>query len=276
MADELVWVNGSSVAADEATISVFDHGLTVGDGVFETLKAVDGVAFAVRRHLERLRRSASALGLAVPFGDATLRSAIDQVLAAVPRPLARVRITVTAGASPLGSERGAGSGTVIVAAADLEPPAPSTAVCVVPWPRNERGALAGVKSTSYAENVVALAHARERDCTEALFLTTTGLLSEGTGSNVFVVLDGRLITPPLSSGCLAGVTRALVLETTDAIEADITAAELAAADEVFLTSTGRDVQPVHRVDDRRVQAPGPLTSQAAGAFAALAGADADP
>jgi branched-chain amino acid aminotransferase len=146
----------------------------------------------------------------------------------------------------------------------------------VPWPRNERSAVAGIKTTSYAENVVALAYAKERGCTEAIFATSTGLLCEGTGSNVFVVVGGRLITPPLSSGCLAGVTRDLVLEVTGAAEEDIPMAMFESADEVLLTSTGRDVQPVHRVDDRSIEVPGPLTAAAAAAFAALAGANDDP
>jgi branched-chain amino acid aminotransferase len=273
---ELVWVDGRLVAATDAAISVFDHGLTVGDGVFETIKAVDGAPFAVRRHLDRLRGSAAGLGLTVPVTDADLRDAIASVLAAGGHPLARVRITVTGGPAPLGSERGESGPTVVVAAGPMAEPSPTTAVAVVPWPRNERGALAGIKSTSYAENVVALAHARERGCTEAVFETTTGLLSEGTGSNVFVVIGGRLVTPPLSSGCLAGVTRALVLECTDAVEDDVPMAAFRAADEVFLTSTGRDVQPVHRIDDRALVAPGPHTEAAARAFADLACRDVDP
>ncbi|MGH9085264.1 MAG: aminotransferase class IV [Acidimicrobiales bacterium] len=273
---ELVWIDGELVSAATATVSVFDHGLTVGDGVFETLKAVDGVPFAARRHLERLHRSASGLGLAVPASDDELRAAMAAVLASTTHALARVRITVTGGFAPLGSERGDRGPTTIVAAGPLVPPSPTTAVCVVPWPRNERGAMAGVKTTSYAENVVALAHARAKSCTEAIFATTTGLLCEGTGSNVFAVIDGRLVTPPLSSGCLAGVTRDLVLAVTDAVEEDISMAEFAAADEVFLTSTGRDVQPVDRVDDRPLAAPGLVTRLAATAFAELAAGNVDP
>jgi len=146
----------------------------------------------------------------------------------------------------------------------------------VPWPRNERGAMAGIKTTSYAENVKALAYAKERGCAEAIFATTTDLLCEGTGSNVFVALDGRLVTPPLSSGCLAGVTRELVLEVTDAVEEDIPMAALREADEVFLTSTGRDVQAVNRIDDRDVPTGGPLTRAAAEAFAALVATTEDP
>ncbi len=274
--DGSVWVNGSLVAADHATVSIFDHGLTVGDGVFETLKATDGRPFAIRRHLDRLRRSAAGLDLRVPYDDDALRVAMAEVLASHDLPLARVRVTVTGGVAPLGSERGEDVATVIVAVGPLKDAEPSTAVWVVPWPRNERGALAGIKTTSYAENVKALAFAKARGCTEAIFPTTTDLLCEGTGSNVFVGIDGRLRTPPLSSGCLAGVTRDLVLEVTDAVEEDIPMAAFLSADEVFLTSTGRDVQPVHRVDDRPLAAPGPLTRAAATAFRSLAASTDDP
>ena len=271
-----VWLNGDLLDERDAVVSIFDHGLTVGDGVFETLKAVDGRPFAVRRHLDRLRRSADGLDLRVPFDDDQLRAAMAEVLASHDLPRARVRVTVTGGAAPLGSERGEGQATVVVAAASLWEVPPTAPVCVVPWPRNERGAMAGIKTTSYAENVKALAYAKERGCAEAIFATTTDLLCEGTGSNVFVALDGRLVTPPLSSGCLAGVTRELVLEVTDAVEEDIPMAAFREADEVFLTSTGRDVQPVSRIDDRDVPTGGPLTRAAAEAFAALVATTEDP
>lgn len=275
MTTDLVWCDGTLVPAVEATTSVFDHGLTVGDGVFETLKAVAGRPFAAQRHLDRLRRSAEALGLEVPCTDEALRRAMADVLAASPRPLARVRITVTGGVAPLGSERGTAGARAFVAAAELAPPAPATAVVTVPWTRNERGATAGIKTTSYAENVRALAVARAAGATEALLANTLGQLCEGTGSNVFVVVDGRICTPTLASGCLAGITRALVLEVADVEEVDLPAEVLRTADEVFLTSSGRDVQAVHQVDDRRL-APGPVTAATAAAFTALAAADDDP
>jgi branched-chain amino acid aminotransferase len=201
---------------------------------------------------------------------------MDQVVASHDLPLARVRVTATGGASPLGSERGEAGATVIVAVGPLAEAEPSAAVCTVPWPRNERGAMAGIKTTSYAENVVALAYAKDRGCTEAIFATTTGHLSEGTGSNVFAVIDGRVVTPPLWAGCLAGVTRALVLESTDAVEEDISMDDFRGADEVFLTSTGRDVQPVHLVDDRVLPVPGVNTRAIAATFAALIAANPDP
>jgi branched-chain amino acid aminotransferase len=136
--------------------------------------------------------------------------------------------------------------------------------------------VAGLKTTSYAENVVALARAKEQGASEAIFANTAGRLCEGTGSNVFVVLAGRLVTPPLSSGCLAGVTRELVVEVAQVDEEDLPLAVLAEADEVFLTSSTRDVQGQHRVDDRRLDAPGPVTAEVARAFADLVARDLDP
>jgi branched-chain amino acid aminotransferase len=155
--------------------------------------------------------------------------------------------------------------------------ADSTAAITVPWTRNERGALTGLKTTSYAENVVALARAHEQGATEALFANTVGQLCEGTGSNVFVVLDGETHTPPVASGCLAGITRALVVEWTGARETDLPLDVLDRADEIFLTSSLRDVQAVHRVDARELSpTPGPVTAKAMRVFDERSGADLDP
>jgi branched-chain amino acid aminotransferase len=155
---------------------------------------------------------------------------------------------------------------------------PDTAdVSVVPWPRNERGALSGLKTTSYGENAKALEYAHGHGASEAIFGNLAGNLCEGTGSNVFVVRDGRLITPPLSSGCLAGVTRALVLEWAGGEEEDIPLAEFTGVDEAFLTSTTRDVQPIRAVDGKILPAsPGPITRKVMEAFAERSAADLDP
>ena len=138
-----------------------------------------------------------------------------------------------------------------------------------------RGALAGIKSTSYAENVIALAHAKERGASEAIFANTVGHLCEGTGTNIVVEHEGRLVTPPLSSGCLAGVTRALVIETSDVVEADLPIEVLTTTSEAFLTSSTRNVMGIHRIDDRELPI-GPLTIAAAEALAVLMAADVDP
>jgi branched-chain amino acid aminotransferase len=271
-----IWLDGGLQDSDSARVSVFDHGLTVGDGIFETVKAVDGRVFALTRHLDRLTRSARGLGLPDPDHD-EVRRACAAVLDANPVPLGRLRITYTGGHGPLGSDRGEHGPTLVVALGETTRRPDSTAVITVPWTRNERGALTGLKTTSYAENVVALARAREQGASEALFGNTVGRLCEGTGSNVFVVLDGEIHTPPLASGCLAGITRALTVEWTGARETDLPLDVLERADEIFLTSTLRDVQAVHRVDGRELPgAPGPVTAKAMRIFDERAGNDLDP
>ena len=165
----------------------------------------------------------------------------------------------------------------IVAVGKLTEWGASCDVITVPWPRNEHGATAGLKTTSYAENVRALAHAREHGGGEAIFGNIAGNLCEGTGSNVFVVTGGRLITPPLSAGCLAGVTRDLVIEWAGAAEEDLSIGALAAAEEAFLTGTTRDVQPIRTVNGVALPAaPGPVTRKAADIFAARSAETADP
>ncbi|MFF3840557.1 aminotransferase class IV [Streptomyces sp. NPDC001930] len=271
-----IWVNGGLHDAETALVSVLDHGLTVGDGIFETVKAVRGETFALTLHLERLTRSARGLGLPDPDLD-EVRRACAAVLEANPMELGRLRITYTGGLSPLGSERGDAGASLVVGLGETGRRADSTAVITVPWTRNERGALTGLKTTSYAENVVALARAREQGASEALFANTVGQLCEGTGSNVFVVVDGRILTPPVSSGCLAGITRALAVEWTGAQETDLPLDVLESADEIFLTSTLRDVQAVHRVDGRELSpAPGPVTAKAMRIFDEHAARDRDP
>ncbi|MFI5045830.1 MAG: aminotransferase class IV [Acidimicrobiia bacterium] len=277
----VVWVNGELVVEDDARLSPFDHGFLVGDGVFETVRVYDGEPFALTRHLVRLARSATGLGLAPP-DDAVLRDAAHAVLTANALREARVRITITGGLAPLGSERGDAPPTVVVAASGLRPWTATADVAIVPWVRNERGAVAGLKTISYAENVRALAYAKEHGADEAIFANTRDELCEATGSNVFVVRDGVVCTPPEASGCLLGVTRALVLESCPELGIDVDDAALpigalADADEAFLTSTVREVQPIASVDGRALPAaPGPVAKQLAAAFTALVARDLDP
>jgi branched-chain amino acid aminotransferase len=253
----------------------------VGDGVFETLRVYGGVPFAWTRHFERLGASARGLGLAVP-DEATLRAASDAVLAANDLVEARLRITVTGGEAPLGSERGDAPPTVVVAASAFTPWQPTADVAIVRWPRNVRGAVAGLKTISYAENVRALAWAKERGAGEAIFANTRDELCEGTGANVFLVRDGVLRTPPPDAGCLLGVTRALLLDL--ATDADIPTevgpvpiGDLAQAEEAFLSSTTREVHPIAHVDGVALpRVPGPVTQHLAGAFADLVARDVDP
>ena len=144
-----------------------------------------------------------------------------------------------------------------------------------PWPRNELSPLAGLKTTSYAENAVALAWAKERGHSEAVLGNLAGDLCEGTGSNIFVVIDGEVLTPTLESGCLAGITRQLVIDWGDVTERDLPLQILETADEVFLTSSTRDVHPVVAVGERQLPS-GPVTARLRELFAVRSAADVDP
>ena len=271
-----VWLDGQILADPTGpALPVTDHGFTVGDGVFEAIKVLDGVPFALTRHLERLQFSVRGLGLP-PLQDAEVRKGVAAVLEGFTAPLGRMRITYTAGHAPLGSGRGEPQPTLCVVVDEMGPQAETTAVITVPWPRNERGALAGLKTTSYAENVVALARAHEQGASEAVFANLQGHLCEGTGSNVFYVVDGELRTPSLASGCLSGVTRALILEWYGAREVDEPIEVLETASEIFLASTTRDVQGVHRWNDRDLPAPGPVTREAAATWRSREAESPDP
>ena len=269
------WVDGAIVAAGTAAVSPVDHAIIVGDGVFETLKVVDGVPFALTRHLGRLKRSADGLGLTEP-DDVVVRAAVAETLAADPE-AGRLRITWSSGPGPLGSDRGDGPGTLLVASSPGTVWPEVVRVHMCEWTRNERGALTGLKTTSYAENVRALEAAHRRGASEALLTNTQGRLCEGTGTNVFLVVDGVLVTPPLSSGCLAGITRELILELADVVERDVDPREIAEASEAFLTSSTREVGAISAVDDTVLpEAPGLVTAGMAAAFARLVATNPDP
>ena len=279
----VVWVDGSLVPEHQARISPFDHGLLTGDGIFETLRVYRAEPYCWRRHYERLARSASGMGLAVPPSEALRRAALD-LIDANGLTDARLRITLTGGPSPLGSERGRVTPTLILAASEVPAQGPSTPIEVVtvPWPRNERGALAGLKTISYGENVRALAVAKEAGAGEAIFANTRGELCEGTGTNVFVVTGGVLRTPPEESGCLLGVTRALILELADRLtiaaeEVTLPLTAVATADEAFISSSTRELQAISAVDGNRLPvAPGPVTTLLADAFRRMVAEDLDP
>lgn len=268
------------VPAEQARIAAIDHGLTIGHGVFETCKIANGVVFALGRHLRRLARSAAILRLDCPAPD-RLRVAVDELLAATtPLPLGRLRITVTAGTGLLTLGGDTAPPTVVMIAAPAASRPDRISAVTVRWRRNEHSAVAGAKTTSYAENLVALLDAHARGAQEALLTNTGGLLCEGATSNVVIEREGVLVTPPLSSGCLPGITRELFLEWAVAeglpvLEDDVTLDALAAAPEVLLTSSLRDVQHVSEVDGRSV--PGTaLGSAARELFVRRAAADVDP
>ena len=281
MSVQALWVNGRIVEPDQPHLRVDDHGVMVGDGVFETLAVVPNgtgvAAFGVRRHLDRLRRSAQALLFDCPYNDNELRDAIARCLDVAPG-AGVVRITVTSSGGILGSRRGTGPGSTIVIAGNQPPKyAPGTAVATVPFTRNERGAMAGIKTTSYAENVLARDMARQRGASEGIFADTQGRVSEGTGSNIFWSDGRRLHTPPLDTGCLAGVTRELIMENLDVAETHLPLEDLPLVPEAFLASSTRVVQSIARIDGTDLPlVNGALTAAAATAMADLMATNIDP
>jgi branched-chain amino acid aminotransferase len=284
----VIWSNGRLYGPDDLLLSGVDHGVTVGDGVFETCAVYEGTAFALTRHLRRLTRSAVGIGLAEPDLD-LVREGVAAVLAAAGPEVGRLRITLTGGPGPLGSYRFAPEEqrqTVLVLAG---PGASSevSRVVRVPWVRNERSSVAGLKTTSYAENVVAVSEAYRLGADEAVLANTVGDLCEGTASNVFVERGGELVTPPLSSGCLAGITRELLLEW--AAAAGLPVREGAPGelrydvlDEVgdgtthlMMSGSIRNVSPVVSLDGSAVAA-GPISLEAQRLFQARLADDLDP
>jgi branched-chain amino acid aminotransferase len=283
MAATHFWINDELVPIDEAKVSVLDHGFTVADGVFETLLIDKGKVFAIDRHLARLAKSASGLGIAMPDVPA-INKGITHVLTGNPSiDFGRLRITVTSGAGPLGSDRTSTSATLVISLAEQAAWPASTKILLVPWTRNENSPLAGLKTTSYAENVYALDAAKRQGFSEAVFCDTSGRLCEGTGSNIFLVKGDQVFTPSDASGLLRGITRDLVIEWASdsgftVVERDVNPMELWDADEVFITSSTRDVHPVSelaRLDDsgsvvdRRTLVPGLVTEKLGNIFLTL-------
>jgi branched-chain amino acid aminotransferase len=270
-----LWLDGALVDEGEARVSPFDHGLLVGDGVFETMRWYRGKAFALGEHLERLEGGALALGLRTPpLQD--LAGAAQAVMKANDLADARMRITLTSGSGPPGLMRGTSPGTVIVTASQLQPWPPTAAAIVSRWHRNEQSPLAGVKTISLVDHVMALREARTTGTAEALLLNGRGELCEATTANVFCVRNGRIETPALASGCLAGITRDRVLRLcaklrVGAIETTLPGQVLHEAEELFLTSSTREVQPLVEVDGRPIGdgRPGRLTARLSDAYAEM-------
>ncbi len=256
-----VWCNGEFHEGPLA-IAPGDRGLTHGLGVFETVLAVDGRPRALGLHLERMRHGASVLGLdAARVDEESLASAIAGLLVrcGLEQGRARVRISLSAGSGDLRVlSPGADSLLWITASRAADPPE-SIKLVTASFPRNEASPLTGIKAFAYAENLLALDQARQAGADEALFYNTRGELCEATTSNIFLLRGGELLTPPLSSGCLPGTMRRRVLEFCaktgiEAREVDLTASELAQAEQVFITSAIRGVVPVSAIDGRMFDA----------------------
>jgi branched-chain amino acid aminotransferase len=227
-----------------------------GEGVFETLKVVAGQPCVLSRHLERLSRSADRLGLELP-SIARITREVDAHLRAHPHALGRLRVTWAAGPS----------GPVLsIESAATAAPRPSVALTLSTWRVDASSPLSGLKTTDYVNYTAALRVAQAEAFDDALLPNTADQLCETTTANVFYVLDGVIHTPPLSSGCLPGIARSLVLELCEVDEVAAPISVLADATEVFITSSLREVQAVSRNDDWQFRTIGPKTSEAIDAW----------
>ncbi|MFZ1362138.1 MAG: aminotransferase class IV [Candidatus Nanopelagicales bacterium] len=273
-----VFIDGKIMPASQAKVNVSQRAFTSGDGIFETLKVIQGEPFALTRHLKRLSEGARRMRIELPH-LADLAGQVRETVSANSErtgPDARFRITVSAGESVGTPARGDGPPTIVMTCDPLASPPESTVAITVPWPVNERGFFTGVKTTSYAENYGILLLAQTQGADEAIQGDSRGRISEGTTSNVVVEHEGALVTPNLETGCLPGVTRDLLIEWDLVVEHNLPMTHLAQASEVLLSSSTRDLVPVRSMDGRELPAPGPLGSSAVAEFVERALSNLDP
>ena len=277
----VVWMNGKPVAPEEATVSVFDRGFLYGDSVYEVIRTYEGIPFEVEAHLERLSKSAAHIGMTLPVSRAALTDELAAAVAIADHDESYIRIVVTRGAGPIGLDPALAVDPVRLMI--LKPlPAPTAEqyeqgvkVSIPSIRRNLKTAVdPAAKTGNYLNSVLALAEAKKRGAYEAIMLDHHGLVTEGSTSNIFAVLGDRLVTPPLDTGLLAGITRSVVLKiATQAqlrpLEMPLSPLTLAGADELMLTSSIREVLPITRVDDAPVGdgRPGPAYQRLRHAFA---------
>lgn len=277
-------VNGIVVPAEEARVSVLDNGFAFGDSVYEVLRTYAGLAFEPGRHFRRLRASAARLGFEVPGTDRDLLAQVDGLLARAPKGESYIRIIVTRGVGDCSYDFAKVVGPTVVmiqkplAAYPARHYEEGIRVAAVDIRRNHPRALdPAIKSSNLLNNILAAREAQSRGCDEPLLLNQEGFLAEGASTNLFVVWEGAFLTPPLSAGILAGITREVVIELLAGLglpchEKPLQLDALLGADEAFMTSTTREVVPVRQVDDTLIGdgRPGPYTARVMDAFRAYA------
>jgi branched-chain amino acid aminotransferase len=276
----MTWIhlNGRLVAPGEGRIDPADRGLLLADGLFETLRAYGGRPFRLEAHLTRLADGAAVIGLAMPPA-AEIAAAVGATLTANGLEDAAIRITLTRGSGPRGLlPPPDAKPTLLVAAHPLPASLPAaTTACIVAPRRNEQSPLSRLKSLAYLDNILALREAVARGCDEAILLNTAGRLASGSRSNLFLVLDDTLSTPPPVEGVLPGIARQTVLDLAagqgmPTQEMPLTLADIARASEAFLTNSLLEVVPLARIEDRTL-APGPAGAELACLYRQLATRD---
>ncbi|QDS93119.1 Branched-chain-amino-acid aminotransferase [Roseimaritima multifibrata] len=278
-----VFINGELFDKDDAKISVFDHGLLFGDGIFEGMRAYSGKVFEMGPHLDRLWESARAIHLEIPGTKDEMAAAVNQTLQANELSDAYVRLIVTRGTGTLGLDAHLCKNPQVIIITDKISLYPEkfyeegldlvTAATI----RNHPAALSPrVKSLNYLNNILAKIEGARAGCVEALMLNHKGEVAECTGDNIFIVRKGKLLTPPIDAGILEGITRNAVIQLAaklgiECLEQPFTRHDVFVCDECFLTGSAAEVIPVVRLDDRSIGdgKPGPMTQQLRKAFTAL-------
>ena len=265
------WIGGEIVPLDEARVSVLDHGLLYGDGVFEGIRFYGGRAFLLEAHLKRLADSARAIALALPWSTEELTAIVQEVVSAVGQPEGYLRLIVTRGEGPLGiNPATCPAPELIVIGSELQMIDEDTrnrgvrTIIAATRRLPADGLDPRIKSLNYLNHILARIEANRSGAEEALMLNQQGFVAEGTADNVFIVRDGRLLTPPVTDGALDGITRNLVIQLAeeegyDVREQSLAPYDLYTAEECFLTGTGAEMIPVREVDGRALShCPGPV------------------
>ena len=285
-----IYIDGKYYNEHNAKISVFDHGLLYGDGLFEGIRAYNGRVFKLKEHIDRLFCSAKAILLKLPMAHAEIMAA---VVATCRRNRIRdgyIRLVVTRGVGTLGLNPNRCKNPSVIIIADkmqLYPPefyARGMEIVTVPTTRNLHSALnPAIKSLNYLNNILAKIEANNAGCEEAIMLNAEGFVAECTGDNIFIVKEGCLLTPPLSAGALYGITRQVVMELAaqsglKVAEPNLTRYDLFNADECFLTGTGAEVVPIVKIDGRVIGTgkPGLITGELVAQYHTLTKASGEP
>ena len=285
----VVWIDGRLVAPEEASVSVYDHGLLYGDGVFEGIRVYGGRIFKMKSHLDRLWGGCEAIRLTPTLSRAELESALREAVAASGLKDAYIRLVLTRGKGSLGLNPNhcPRSGTIIIVdRIHLYPREMYEAgmpIIVAKRPRIPAECLdPAIKSLNYLNNILAKVEAIDAGVHEAIMLNTQGFVSECTGDNIFAIRGGSIATPPVSAGILRGVTRRFVIDTLapslglQVTERPLKVDELLASDEVFLTGTAAEVIGVSSIDGRRIGSGvvGPVTKRLEAEFKRIVAKDA--
>lgn len=278
-----VYINGKFYAKEDAKVSVYDHGLLYGDGVFEGIRCYSGNVFRLEQHLERLYESARAIMLQIPISPEKLAEDVYETLRRNQFTDAYIRLVVTRGAGSLGLDPNKTSDPQVIIITDKIALYPAEyydkglELITASTIRNHPAALSPrIKSLNYLNNIMAKLEGLQAGCVEALMLNHKGEVAECTGDNIFIVRNGRLLTPPIDAGILEGVTRNAVIELAEAAgigcdQTSLTRHDIFIADECFLTGTAAEVIPVVKLDKRPIGAGvvGPITLQLIAAFKKL-------